>query len=131
MDFQKLSVDMLNILRKQKLTNAGIHLRFTINKRAIASARLSEKEIIEMATRDHVRNLADYILFKHPSSIKELIPKNVDEQQLFDIKDYDDRVFECNLLVFEHDELKSIVEAVICMLSDDQIISITEKGATL
>jgi len=131
MDFQKLSVDMLNILRKQKLTNADIHLRFNLSKRAMLNTNLSEEQILRLATRDHITNLADHILFKHPSSIVEITPKNVREADMYGIDDPDLRVFECNLFVFKHDELKSIVEAVICMLSDEQIRAIKEKGATL
>lgn len=120
MDLQKIKIDLLKILRQNKLVQSDFCYRWTIDLNKVSQSNLTIDQFKKMAQHDSITNLADHILNNQSDSIKQI-----------DSPEPNMLRFECNLFVCKPSDLKAIIEAVICKMNITDIIKIKEYNAVI
>lgn len=104
---------IMKLFRQFKLGNSLHKIKYRIDKSLVEQSKLSESEVTHLAQKQLVHSLADSIINTHLSSIT-----------VGSIDDDDTIEYGISIMALRLDDFKTIVEAAIQMLPEEQIIKI-------
>lgn len=101
-------MEILKLFKQFKLGNSVFKGHYRLSIDSMMRSKIPQNELESMGTKKMVEHLSNYILSKHPSSIT----REENEREVN---------FQCELLVLKVEDFKTIVEAAIQMIPDEQI----------